>query len=77
MFDDRGRLRKFPRLFFRVDFLPVHNDFEDPATRRNQFQRSNILFEPQKFFRQTDGLRLIISHAAIFDRNLESHKAER
>jgi hypothetical protein len=54
-------------LFLGVDFLSVHGDFKDAASGRDERQRTNVLFEPKKFFRQTDGLRLVVSHAAIFD----------
>jgi hypothetical protein len=33
----------------------------------------DILFQSQKFFRQTDGLRLVISNAAILDDDLNLH----
>jgi hypothetical protein len=57
-------------LFLGIDFLAVDHDLEHAAACGNELQRTDILFEPEKFFRQTDGLRLIVSHAAIFDRNL-------
>jgi hypothetical protein len=56
-----------------IDFLSVNAHFKDPATCRDQRQRTNILFQPQKFFRQTDGLRLVVSNAAIFDDYFQSH----
>jgi len=54
-------------LLLGIDFFSVHRDFKDAASGWNEFQRTNVLFEPKKFFRQTDGLRLVVSHAAIFD----------
>jgi hypothetical protein len=31
------------------------------------------LFEPQQFFRQTDGMRLVVSSGAIFDFDFQRH----
>jgi hypothetical protein len=59
--------------FFGIDFFAVHRYFKHTAAGGDQREGTNILFEPEKFFRQTDGLRLVVSHAAIFDGNLQCH----
>ena len=57
----------------RMNLLSIDSDFKRTAARRNELEGSNILFEPQKLFRQTDGMRLIVSSRAIFDGDLNSH----
>lgn len=71
--DDGVGIGELPRLQLGIDFFSIDADLECPAAGWNQFQRANVLFEPQKLFRQTDGLWLIVSNAAIFDCNLQCH----
>ena len=72
-FENSAGVRKLTGLFFGVDFLAVDAHFENSATCRYERERTNILFEPEQFFRQTDGMRLVVSDAAIFDGNLQFH----
>jgi hypothetical protein len=57
-----------------VDEFPVDGDFEFAAAGRDEGERMNVLFEPQEFFRQTDGLRFVVSNAAILDGDRQWHK---
>ena len=61
------------RLQLGIDFFPINADLKCPATGWNQFQRADVLFEPQELFRQTDGFWLIVSNAAIFDCDFQCH----
>jgi len=76
-FHDFSRVWKLAALFLRVQFLSIHRHFENSAAGRNELERSQPLFEFQNFFRQTDGLRLVVSSSAIFDSDLGSHAGER
>jgi hypothetical protein len=50
-----------------VEQFAVDAQLEAPAARRDQFQVPDLLFvSGQQFARQTDGLRFIISHRAVF-----------
>ena len=61
-------IREFARLELGVDQVAVDTQFESPATRRNQLQLANLLLvRRQQLARQTDGLRLIISHRAVLE----------
>lgn len=66
-------VRKLPCLEFGVNLLSVNTDLESTTTRRNELERTNVLFELQKLFRQTDGLRLVVSSSAIFNCYLQAH----
>jgi hypothetical protein len=72
-FKDRFRSGKLARLEFGIYRFSIDPDLKSPARRRDQMQRANILFEPEQFFRQTDGLRLVVSKAAIFNGNVQVH----
>ena len=72
--NDGLRFRKLSGLDFRKNLLSIHADLKDTAARRNQLQRTNVLFELQKFLRQTDGMRLVISSRAILNCDFETHR---
>lgn len=72
-FKDRFRSGKLACLEFGINRLSIDTDLKRTARRRDQMQRTNILFEPEQFFRQTDGLRLVVSKAAIFNGNVQVH----
>ena len=72
-FEDGCGVGELPGLLFGINFFAVDGDFEDAAAHRNERKRTDILLQPQQLFRQTDGLRFIISHAAVFDFDLKSH----
>ena len=58
---------KLAALEFRVNQVPVDTQLEAPATRGDQFELLDfLLVSAQQLARQTDGLRLVISHRAIF-----------
>ena len=56
-----------------MKYLAIHYDLKCAAARRHQTERFDILFQSQKFFRQTDGLRLVISNAAILNDDFNAH----
>ncbi len=72
--DDRIRVRELPGAKFGMDALAIDSDFEGAPARGDELQRSNMLLELEKFVRQTDGVWLIVSSGAIFDRDIQSHK---
>ncbi len=76
-FDDFGRVGECARFLFGVNFFLVHRHFENSATGRNQRERTDLLLELQKFIRQTDGLRFVVSERAIFNGNLHSHMGKK
>ena len=75
-FDDGFEVRKLAGLLLGKQFLSIDADFEDAAARRHKLQRTETLFELQELDRQTDGLWLIVSSGAIFDRNFRIHLHE-
>jgi hypothetical protein len=48
-------------------------NLESAAARGNERKRLDALAEFKNFGRQTDGLRRVVSHHAIFDRHLSFH----
>ena len=72
-FEDGVRVGELSRLQLGIDFFAINADLKSTATGGHQFQCAYILFESQELFRQTDGLWLIVSNAAIFDCNLQAH----
>jgi hypothetical protein len=75
--EDCVGLGEFAGLHLGVDEFPVDGDLEFAAAGGGEGERLNVLFEPQEFFRQTDGLRFVVSNAAIFDGDLQWHKRMR
>ena|GEM_PF-2998116 len=63
------RLRKLPSGFFAVNQVSVHNDFKQTSAFRDQCQGSDILFEFQKLFRQTDGFGFVVSNTTVLNCN--------
>ena len=53
--------------------MSIYADFEDAAACGDKLQRTDALLELQEFDRQTDGLWLIVSSRAIFDRYFRFH----
>jgi hypothetical protein len=50
-----------------VDQLAVDGQLETTAARWDQFEVADLLLElTQQLARQTDGLRLVVSHRAVF-----------
>ena len=72
---DRVEVWELTRLQFGINLLPIHDDLERAATRGRQAQRFDALLESQKFFRQTDGPRLVVSSSAILDYDLNVHRS--
>jgi hypothetical protein len=71
--EDRARLRKLAGLQFGINLFPIDAHFKRAAPRRHQAQRTQALFEAQKFFRQTDGFGFIVSSRAVFDCDFGGH----
>jgi len=72
-FENSARVGEFAGFFLGIDFLPVDAHLKNSAPGGDKSQGTNILFEPQKLFRQTDGLRLVVSNTAIFNSNFQCH----
>jgi hypothetical protein len=53
--------------------LPIHDDLKCAPACRHQAERFDVLFQSQKFLRQTDGFGLVISNRAILDYDLQAH----
>ena len=61
-------IRKLTRLELGIDQVAVQRQFKTPASGRNQLEILNLLLvRVEKLARQTEGLRLVISHAAILE----------
>jgi hypothetical protein len=67
-FDGPLLFRKLARLELGVNQLAVDTQLEAAAAQRNQLQLANLLLiRGQELARQTDGLRLIISHRTVLE----------
>ena len=60
-------------LEFGINKFAVDADFESATAGRNQLERANALLEFQKLFRQTDGMRFVVSDRAVFDDDFRAH----
>ena len=56
-----------------MEELAIGADFEGAAARRDQGERFDALAQLENFGRQTDGLRRVVSHDAVFDRHFGFH----
>jgi hypothetical protein len=72
-FEDGVRLGELSRLQFGIYLLPIDANFEGAPTGRDQVQRTDSLFECQKFFRQTDGFWFVVSSRAVLDCYFRTH----
>src|SRR5687768_4502377 len=75
-FHDRVEIGEVAGLALRKDPLSIDADLEDAAARRDELHRTEALFEFEKFDRQTDGFRLVISSGTIFDRQFRFHRGK-
>ncbi len=57
-----------------MQYVFIDADFENAAACGNKLQRADALLEFQELDRQTDGLRLIVSSRAVFDREFRFHR---
>ena len=71
--EDGVRLGEFPRRQFGINFLPIDAHLKHAAAGRHQRKRADVLLELQKFFRQTDGVRFIVSSRTVFDFDFQAH----
>jgi hypothetical protein len=67
-------LGKLAALQFGIDGFAVDRDLETTAARRNQLQRADALLQFKEFFRQTDGMRFVVSDRAVFNGDFQTHK---
>jgi hypothetical protein len=65
--DDLVEIRPLAGVEFGMEQFAIGANFEGAAARRNQCERFNALAEFKNFGRQTDGLRRVVSHDAVFD----------
>jgi hypothetical protein len=64
--DDRLFIRKLASVQLGVNQLPVHGQLEATSARGNQVEPLDLLLvRRQQLVRQTDGLRLVVSHRAV------------
>jgi hypothetical protein len=73
-FEDRVEVGKVAGFELRIKCLPIHDDLKGAPPRRHQAERFDIVFQSQKFRRQTDGFGLIISNGAILDDDFYAHR---
>jgi hypothetical protein len=71
--EDGVRFGELSGLQFGVYLVPIDANLESATTRRDQVQRTNSLFENQKFFRQTDGFWFVVSGRAVLDYYFRTH----
>jgi hypothetical protein len=72
-FENRVEVGKIASSELGMKCLSIDDNLKCSTTRRHQAERFDILFQSQKFFRQTDGLGLVISNRAILDDNFQAH----
>jgi hypothetical protein len=70
--EDGFRLGKLSRLQLGINLFAIQADLKRASTPGNQLERANPIFQFQYFFRQTDGMRFVISSGAIFNRNFRT-----
>src|SRR5207302_977625 len=67
-FDHRLFVGELAGLQLRVDQFPLHSQLEAASARGNQLQIVNpLLHRSEQLARQTDGLRLVVSHRTVFE----------
>ena len=72
-FENCVEVRELAGLQFGINFLPIDADLKGAAARGHEFQGTDSLFQGKDFFRQTDGLRFVVSSRAIFDGDFRIH----
>ena len=66
--DNRRFIGELAGLELRVNQLTIHGQLETSATTRDELEVGDLLFVfSEQLLRQTDGLRLIVSHRAVFE----------
>ena len=73
-FDNGIWIRKLAGGELGMNLFAIDRDLKRAATRRHQFERTDVLLELEQFVRQTDGLRLVVSSGAILDGDVQRHK---
>jgi pre-rRNA-processing protein TSR3 len=69
-------VRELPGLEFRVHQVPVHGQLKATSAGGDQLEVLDLLFVPsQQFGRQTDGLRLVVSHRAILQLQIHASRS--
>jgi hypothetical protein len=72
-FDDLSEVRKFTRLELGINLLAINNDLKRAAGTRSQGERLDSVLQCQKFFRQTDGFRLVVSNRTVLNDDFDAH----
>ena len=67
------RVGELSRRELGMEFLSISRDFKRAASARDELEGADVLLEFEKFLRQTDGVRLVVSSSAIFNGDVESH----
>ena len=66
--DHRLFIGELTGLQLRVNQFPIHGQLEAPAAARDELKVADLLFEfSEQLLRQTDGLRFVVSHRAVFE----------
>ena len=66
--DQRFFIGKLTGLQLRVKQFPIHGQLEAASAARDELQVGDLLFVfSEQLLRQTDGLRFVVSHRAIFE----------
>jgi hypothetical protein len=71
--DDLSEVRKFSRLELGINLLAINDDLKRAARTRGQGERLHSVLQSQKFFRQTDGLWLVVSNCAVLNDDFDAH----
>ena len=72
-FENCVEVRKIAGSKLGMKCLPIHDNLKCASACRHQAERFDVLFQSQKFLRQTDGLRLVVSNRAILDDDFQAH----
>lgn len=66
------RLRELSRGELGINLVSIDADLKRAAARWHECERMNGLLESQQFFRQTDGMWLVVSSGAVLDDDFQS-----
>jgi hypothetical protein len=73
--NERVEIRPFAGIELGMERFAIGADFEGAAARRHERERRDPIAEVENFSRQTDGLRGVVSNAAILDPDFGFHRS--
>lgn len=56
-----------------MKFLPIGRNFKRAATARDQLEGTYVLLQLEKLFRQTDGMRFVVSSRTVLNSDFKGH----